>query len=134
MIPEPQKTYLLELLTALGSSAEDFVLAGAQSMKFSLGDARATRDFDFLLDAVHLREQASRVGETLGALGSYVVREAQNFQFEKQIPQSREVMRVEFMAPARTQAKERLPCGNRTGIACPRMLRRRHRIARIGRA
>jgi hypothetical protein len=23
MIPEPQKTYLLELLTALGSSAED---------------------------------------------------------------------------------------------------------------
>ena len=106
MIPEPQKTYLIELLTALGSSAEDFVLAGAQSMKFALSDARATRDFDFLLDAVHLRERDSRVGETLGALGYRVVPESRNFQFEKQIPQSREVMRVEFMAPHELKRKK----------------------------
>ncbi|MHB1938665.1 MAG: hypothetical protein ACYCOR_19095 [Acidobacteriaceae bacterium] len=106
MIPEPQKAYLLELLTALGSSAEDFVLAGAQSMKFALDNARATRDFDFLLDAVHLRERDSRVGETLGALGYQVVPESRNFQFEKQIPQSREIMRVEFMAPHELKRKK----------------------------
>ena len=57
MIPEPQKTYLLELLIALGTSAEDFVLAGAQSMKFTLRGASATRDFDSLLDVVRLRER-----------------------------------------------------------------------------
>lgn len=106
MIPEPQKTHLLELLTALGPSAEDFVLAGAQSMKFALDNARATRDFDFLLDAVHLRERDSRVGETLGALGYQVVPESRNFQFEKQIPQSREIMRVEFMAPHELKRKK----------------------------
>ena len=106
MIPEPQKTYLLELITALGPSAEDFVLAGAQSMKFSLGEARATRDFDFLLDAVHLRERDSRISETLGTLGYQVVPESRNFQFEKQIPQSREIMRVEFMAPHELKRKK----------------------------
>lgn len=105
MIPEPQKTYLLELLTALGPFADDFVLAGAQSMKFALGDARATRDFDFLLDAVHLRERDSRVGETLDALGYRVVPESRNFQFEKQIPESREIMRIEFMAPHELRRK-----------------------------
>lgn len=105
MIPEPQKTYLLELLTALGPFADDFVLAGAQSMKFALGDARATRDFDFLLDAVHLRERDSRVGETLDALGYRVVPESRNFQFEKQIPKSREIMRIEFMAPHELRRK-----------------------------
>ena len=99
MIPEPQRTYLLELLTALGPAAGDFVLAGAQSMKFAMSSARATRDFDFLLDAVHLRERHAAVRETLGALGYRVVPESRNFQFEKQIPESREIMRVEFMAP-----------------------------------
>lgn len=49
MIREPQKTYLLELLVALGSSAEDFVLVGTQSMKFTLGASRATKDFYFRL-------------------------------------------------------------------------------------
>lgn len=51
MIPEPQRTYLLELLTTLGETAGGFVLAGAQAMKFVLPRARATRDFDFVLDA-----------------------------------------------------------------------------------
>lgn len=105
MIPEPQKTYLLELLTALGAFADDFVLAGAQSMKFALCDARATRDFDFLLDAVHLRERDSRVSGTLDALGYRVVPESQNFQFEKQIPGTREIMRIEFMAPHELKRK-----------------------------
>jgi len=31
MIPEPQRTYVLELLAALGPSADDFVVAGAQA-------------------------------------------------------------------------------------------------------
>jgi hypothetical protein len=32
MIPEPQQTYLLEFLAALGPAARDFVIAGAQAI------------------------------------------------------------------------------------------------------
>ena len=39
MIPEPQRTYVLELLKALGPAAEDFVIAGAQAIKFMLKEA-----------------------------------------------------------------------------------------------
>ena len=34
MIPEPQKTYLLELLTALGAASDEFVLVGGQALKW----------------------------------------------------------------------------------------------------
>jgi hypothetical protein len=43
VIPEPQRTYLLELLAALGPSADDFVIAGAQAIKFAVQDARGTK-------------------------------------------------------------------------------------------
>ena len=55
MIPEPQQTYLLEFLAALGPAAKDFVIAGAQAIKFTLPEARGTKDFDFLLDVIPLR-------------------------------------------------------------------------------
>src|SRR3989442_5578190 len=55
MIPEPQRTYILELLKALGPAADDFVVADAQAMKFFLERARATKDIDFVLDVVGLR-------------------------------------------------------------------------------
>lgn len=99
MIPEPQKTYLLELLAALGSAADEFVLVGGQALKFVLGKARATKDFDFLLDAISLREKPASIAEKLGALGYKVVPESRNFQYQKPIPGTNEVMRVEFMAP-----------------------------------
>jgi len=99
MIPEPQKTYLLELLAALGPAADEFVLVGGQALKFVLGKARATKDFDFLLDAISLREKPANIGEKLAALGYTVAPESRNFQFQKPIPGTNEVMRVEFMAP-----------------------------------
>lgn len=99
MIPEPQKTYLLELLTALGPTADEFVLVGGQALKFVLAEARATRDFDFLLDAIALRENPANVAEKLAALGYTVVPESRNFQFQKAIQGTNEIMRVEFMAP-----------------------------------
>jgi len=43
MIPEPQRTHILELLAALGPAADDFVVAGAQAMKFAVAETRATR-------------------------------------------------------------------------------------------
>jgi len=43
MIPEPQRTYLLELLKALGRGADEFVVAGAQAMKFILERPRQRR-------------------------------------------------------------------------------------------
>lgn len=99
VIPEPHRTYLLELLQALGPAAEDFVLAGAQAMRFFLAEARPTRDFDFILDAFALRASTTDLGATLHAIGYEVVPESRNFQFLKPIPGSREVMRIEFMAP-----------------------------------
>jgi hypothetical protein len=52
MIPEPQRTYGLELLAALGSAADDFVVAGPQAMKFAVAKARGTKDVDFILDVI----------------------------------------------------------------------------------
>lgn len=99
MIPEPQKAYLLELLVPLGPAADELVLVGGQALKFVLGHARATRDFDFLLDAISLRERPAHLAKKLAALGYTVVPESRNFQYEKPIPGTNEVMRVEFMAP-----------------------------------
>ena len=99
MIPEPQRTYVLELLKALGPAAEDFVIAGAQAIKFMLKEARGTKDVDFVLDVARLREKEPAVRNVLGQLGYKVVEGSNNFQFEKPIPNSKEVMRVEFMAP-----------------------------------
>ena len=57
MIPEPQRTYVLELIAALGPAANDFILAGAQAMKFTVTGARATKDVDFLLNVIALRDE-----------------------------------------------------------------------------
>ncbi len=99
MIPEPQRTYLLELLHALGPAANEFVVAGAQAMKFIMERARATRDIDFVLDVVKLRGKQLLLGAQLENLGYAVVDGSRNFQFEKPIPGSPETMRIEFMAP-----------------------------------
>jgi Nucleotidyl transferase AbiEii toxin, Type IV TA system len=99
MIPEPQRTYLLELLDALGPAGEAFVIAGAQAMKFTLQEARPTKDIDFILDAVKLRGSSPVLRSRLEELEYRVVDRARNFQFEKSIPGSLETMRIEFMAP-----------------------------------
>ena len=99
MIPEPQRTYVLELLNALGPAADEFVVAGAQAMKFMLEHARATKDIDFVIDVVRLKGESVSVGNKLRELGYSVVEGARNFQFEKSIPGTTETMRIEFMAP-----------------------------------
>lgn len=99
MIPEPQKTYVLELFEALGAAGDGFVIAGAQAMKFYVQQARGTKDIDFVLDAIRLRGEPASLHSTLERLGYVVVPESRNFQFQKPIPGSQEVMRIEFMAP-----------------------------------
>jgi len=99
VIPEPQRTYVLELMAALGSAANDFILAGAQAMKFTVAGARGTKDVDFLLNVIALRDEPLQLGTILNRLGYAPVEGARNFQFEKPIPQSSETMRIEFMAP-----------------------------------
>jgi len=103
LIPEPQRSHILELLKTLGPAADAFVLAGAQAMKFVVEKARATKDFDFILDVVTLRSEKTNLASTLEKLGYRVVEGAQNFQFEKNIPDSAEVVRVEFMGPPEQQ-------------------------------
>jgi hypothetical protein len=100
VIPEPQRTYLLELLTALGPAASGFVLVGGHALRFMVARPRATRDFDFVLDVGYLRDCDTLVKSVLASLGYSVAENARNFQFEKPIPNSREIMRIEFMAPA----------------------------------
>lgn len=100
MIPEPQRTFVLELFAALGQAGDDFVLAGAQAMKFALPEARATKDLDFILHVIRLRAENLQLGEILERLGYAAVEGARNFQFEKLIPDSQQKMRIEFMAPA----------------------------------
>ena len=99
MIPEPQRTYLLELLNALGPAAEGFIVAGAQAMKFAVAQARATKDVDFLLNVVALRKEPLQLAQVFEKLGYAPVPESRNFQFEKPIQGSAEKMRIEFMAP-----------------------------------
>ena len=69
MIPEPQKTYVIELLYALGTTADEFVVAGAQAMKFMMERARATKDINFVLDVVRLRREPLLLGAQLEKLG-----------------------------------------------------------------
>jgi len=99
LIPEPHRTYLLELLHALGPASDDFVVAGAQAMKFMVARARATKDIDFLLDVLRLRAEPLELSDQLQRLGYQVVEGSRNFQFEKPIPASQEKIRIEFMAP-----------------------------------
>jgi len=105
MIPEPQLTYVLELVAALGPAASDFVIAGAQAMKFSVAKARATKDIDFILNVIGLRKEPQELAEILRRLGYTPVAVARNFQFEKSIPKSPEKMRIEFMAPEQFKRK-----------------------------
>ncbi len=99
MIPEPQLTYVLELLAALGSTADDFVVAGAQAMKFAVAKARGTKDVDFILNVIALRKEPLQLAKVFESLGYTAVPESRNFQFVKSIPNSAETMRIEFMAP-----------------------------------
>ena len=99
MIPEPQRTYVLELWAELGRASADFVLVGGQALKFAVPNARATKDFDFVLDVIALRQSPESVGAALDRLGYVVVPESRNFQFVKPIPNSVHTMRVELLAP-----------------------------------
>jgi hypothetical protein len=99
MIPEPQRTYVLELLEALGPAAKDFVIAGAQAIKFAVKDARGTKDVDFILNVIALRAEPLQLEAVLKRLSYTAIAGARNFQFEKTIPNSKEIMRIEFMAP-----------------------------------
>jgi len=81
VIPEPQRTYVLELLAALGPAAADFVIAGAQAIKFAVQDARGTKDVDFILNLIALRAEPLQLDAVLKQLGYTAVAGARNFQF-----------------------------------------------------
>jgi hypothetical protein len=76
IIKDPQKMYLIELLTSLGQAGSDFVLVGAHSMRFALPNGRPTRDFDFVLDVVSLRNLEASLADILEQLGYSPVRKS----------------------------------------------------------
>ncbi len=116
MIPEPQRTYLLELFTALGPVADGMTLAGGQAARFWVATPRATRDLDFVLDVTYLRRYKARIAPILAGLGYAPVDTARNFQFEKLVPNSSEVMRIEFLAPAEFGRKNQIRVNVQEGI------------------
>jgi hypothetical protein len=116
VIPEPQRTYLLELLTALGSAADGLVLVGGHALRFMVAHPRITRDFDFVLDVAYLRNRGTSLASVLAALGYSVAESSRNFQFEKPIPNSPEVMRIEFMAPAEFARKDDIRVDVQEGV------------------
>lgn len=116
MIPEPQRTYVLELFEALGASGDSFVIAGAQAMKFYVQEARGTKDVDFVLDAIRLRGEATSLHGKLERLGYAAVPESRNFQFQKLIPGSQEIMRIEFMAPEELKRKNDIRVDVQTNV------------------
>ena len=103
MIKEPQKAYLLELMMALGPAGDDFVLVGAQAMAFNIAQPRYSKDFDFVLNVIALRQAHQSIGDILKNLGYSVVSESKNFQFEKVISGLKEKMRIEFLASDKEQ-------------------------------
>ncbi|MGD0011727.1 MAG: nucleotidyl transferase AbiEii/AbiGii toxin family protein [Terriglobia bacterium] len=116
MIPEPQRTYLLELLTALGPAAHGLTLVGGHALRFMIARPRSTRDFDFVLDVAYLRGCDTSLASVLASLGYSVDENARNFQFEKPIPNSPEVMRIEFMAPAEFVRKGEIRVDVQSGV------------------
>lgn len=116
VIREPQRTYLLELLTALGPAAEGLVLVGGQAIRFMIARPRVTRDFDFVLDVAYLRNCDTSLASVLAGLGYSVAESARNFQFAKVIPNSPEVMRIEFMAPAEFARKDDIRVDVQEGV------------------
>jgi hypothetical protein len=90
---------LLELFAALGSPANDFTLAGAQAIKFAVKKARGTKDVNFVLNVIALRAEPVRLEAVLKPLDYAAIAAARNFQFEKTIPNNKETMRIEFLAP-----------------------------------
>jgi hypothetical protein len=74
---------VLKLLAALGPAAGEFVIAGAQAIKFSVENARGTKDVDFILNVMALRTEPLQLDAVLKRLGYGAVAGARNFQFEK---------------------------------------------------
>jgi len=116
VIPEPQRTYLLELLSALGPAAEGLVLVGGHALRFMVARPRGTRDFDFVLNVGYLRDCDTSLASVLTSLGYSVAENARNFQFEKPIPNSSEVMRIEFMAPAEFARRDEIRVDVQNGV------------------
>jgi hypothetical protein len=67
--------------------------------EISVEKARATKNFDFLLNVIALWKEPLQLAAILEKLGYKAFPESRNFQFEKPIPASAETMRIEFMAP-----------------------------------
>lgn len=114
LIEEQQLSHLLQLLTELGNLAEDFVLVGGQALRFRVKKPRVTKDFDFVLDVIALRQKPETVADVLDRLGYEVVPNAERFQFQKRLSNSAATIRIEFLAPERD--KERRPRNIRVDV------------------
>jgi hypothetical protein len=92
------------------------VLVGGHALRFMVAHPRTTRDFDFVLDVAYLRNCDLSLASVLAALGYSVAESARNFQFEKPIPNSPEVMRIEFLAPAVFARKDEIRVDVQEGV------------------
>ena len=89
---------------------------GGHALRFMVARPRVTRDFDFVLDVTYLRDCSTSLASVLASLGYVAIENARNFQFEKPIPNSVEVMRIEFLAPAEFARKNEIRVDVQNGV------------------
>lgn len=80
-------------------ATEQLNITKERAMPLAVPNARGTKDVDFILNVIALQEESISLEGVFKGLRYDAVEGARNFQFEKAIPNSKETMRIEFMAP-----------------------------------
>ena len=87
MIPDPREPTCWNYSRRSGHRQNDFILAGAQAIKFAVKEAQGTKDVDFILNVIALRAEPLRLEAVSKQLGYAAIAAARNFQFKKDHPQ-----------------------------------------------
>ncbi len=104
-----------ETMETNGTNERNYFGSG-QAARFWVAKPRATRDLDFVLDVTYLCGYEARIAPILERLEYSPVDNARNFQFEKRIRESDEVMRIEFLAPAEFGRKNQIRVDVQEGL------------------
>ena len=99
MIPDRSELTCWNYRRRSGQRERISSLPARKAIKFAVKEAQGSKDVDFILNVIALRAEPLRLEAVLEQLCYGPIAEARNFQFEKTIPNNKETMRIEFMAP-----------------------------------
>ena len=104
-VTELQKSHLIELLFELKELADSFVLIGGQALPYLTKSPRTTKDIDFILDVIALRNTDKSIADVLNRLN--YKSDTQYFQFVKEINPELKI-RIEFLATEKEKRKNNI--------------------------